>query len=91
MMTQQTRDLLEALKSSGNQMTATHAADVLRGKICPVGSTTLTAEELAADGQLGGFLKAVVTGDHQLAWLLADESNRAAIRNLIPVEIRARY
>jgi hypothetical protein len=90
-MTTQTRELLQALKGSDNPMTATHAADVLRGRICPVGSTTLTAEELAADGQFGGFLKAVVTGDQQMAWALADELNRQAIAHLIPEEIRVRY
>lgn len=89
MMTQQTRELLEALKSSANQATA-YNAPILLGER-PNVDYKPDPEKCAADGHYGGFLQAVMTGDLLLVWQLADELNREAIRNLIPVEIRARY
>ena len=88
MITQQTRDLLVALKSSANPRTAQHAAAILLG--CSLIGGCL-AEDYATTGTLGGFLEAVMTGDLLLVWQLADELNRQEIAHLIPEEIRARY
>ena len=88
MIMQQTRDLLQALKSSANTQTAQHAAAILLG--CSLAGGCL-AEDYATTGTLGGFLRAVVTGNQLLAWQLADELNRQAIAHLIPEEIRAKY
>ena len=81
-----TTKVLEALKRSANPATADNARRILSGE--GVTFSPISAEKLAATGQLGGFLKAVMMGDMTHIWQTADELNRQAIAYLIDRDIK---
>ena len=62
--------------------------DVVTGQHFGRRESSLTMEEAASKGILGGFLKAVMVGSDQEIWQLADELNQQAIAHLIPRHIK---
>ena len=84
-MTPETKRMLMALRNSSNPNTREHAIDILEDRKISFDTQGLGAEKLAATGNLGGFLAAVMTGDYHEAWCMADELNRQALLSGIPV------
>jgi hypothetical protein len=82
------RLMLESLRDSSNLRTRANAEAILIGREIPLGEHYYTAEELATMGSLGGFLKAVMSGNLTMAWRLADEQNKEALATVVPVDQR---
>lgn len=87
-MMESTKQMLEALTKSANPMTADHAKAILAGREVPMRDTYYSAEELAATGVFGGFLKAVMMGNQRDAWLKADTLNQEALSGVIDRNIK---
>lgn len=87
-MTDHTKELLQALRQSYNATTAHCAKGIVTGQHFGRRESSLTMEEAASKGILGGFLKAVMVGSDQEIWQLADELNQQAIAHLIPRHIK---
>ena len=72
------KQMLEALLVTTNENTQAHTMDILFDRPVHFAPTT-PALELAEQGILGGFLQAVVEGDLDLAYRLADPKNTVAL------------
>lgn len=82
------KKVLEALTKSSNPTTARSARFILAGEKMVLGGTPREMDKLAAAGILGGFLQAVMSGDLHEMWVLADELNQEAIKDLVPEELK---